>query len=966
MIQFKKAFNLKIISIIVSAAFLFSSALYAYPAPKDSLRVQSGQEDTYKRIDRAIETHKEHNALGIDGNLSNAHKEQRIKPLHETDIGISAINSVHAYLEANGLGETISLFKGLQEKAQVDTPNWDKGGLWLVEAKKGEALPLEHASDRGGIHLVRFPGYTGHKRLAKAYAHGIAAYIGLTHKEAKIFEKAFYRWQVRGELTLSEGLKNKFIKMSKEREDNPYLLSQLSEKEKEGIYKRDYAAISRRKAMILVVLSPLAFISEKCSPDDIKPPPPTQEKTYDFIGTPLLPGDAAIKALDWIKGYQLYWDSFGNCVVKSYDGENIGWSFDQGTVMVVLSQLGHINSEYSHIAEKIAGFKVWEQGREKDDLWQDAYPVIGPSNAEHRNKKVGNIATVARGLVEVYLKKGNVEHLNSAEKAARAILDKFWKEIPGEDKGYFYGGIENTAEAKWVSTEHNARAGIFFLRLFDATRKYEYFEIARKIGNWIKDDMWAGDHFHVGYEASGNINTAYNQDLDAQLMPIIFLNMSPSFALNVFDTRGELDSVNFVTLEYIDRTYKKKISFKGTDGKYSEVELYGKVKGVNHIWPEGSANAAAVCEIWGGDFRQRRDQVLSDISKLQYVRGGIPAILAGKGSDSADAWPTHFPKAAVNSSVSFAAAALLEPKFFPIHKRSLAAIRRDLIIGPAIGSISNTNSSLKDLRAKIGELNKNRGLKTKDVDELKGLIDKLDLSAPELEEAKNTLESNLRTLKTKLRTEASEQHLAIIDNTLQEIEKVLNGISEFFSEIEAQRKKVEAVLYSDESIKRHFTINSYDAGSTDLKPLMQALWRLGWLDPDFTKTKAARGLSYDFKLIKDNIDIVTFSRDYASGKETRDKFMEEFKKLSEYGKKAVIIVEDEEEKKSMINLLKKDDYANARLDKDLFVIILAGYKEQQEINKLMDKNQSQLDLKKMTISDIVNNRKMIMELADEV
>ena len=156
----------------------------------------------------------------------------------------------HSFLIEKGLEGAIPLFVSLQEKAQIEENGWDKGGLWLVEPKKGEELPLEHASDRGGIHLVKFP-YVGLERLAQAYIHAMAAYIGLSHEEALLFEDAFKAWRRQKDIAFSPDLKQKFLEKSLERLHKPTLLTELSEKEKEGIYQRDYTKAGADKGGVI-------------------------------------------------------------------------------------------------------------------------------------------------------------------------------------------------------------------------------------------------------------------------------------------------------------------------------------------------------------------------------------------------------------------------------------------------------------------------------------------------------------------------------------------------------------------------------------------------------------------------------------------------------------------------------------------------------------------------------------------
>jgi hypothetical protein len=187
MLRFKKGYNLRVvISLIVSTSFLFTTNLYSYPDSKDALRVPVGQKSTYDRIIEVIRSYDQEEHKVTDKSLESAHQEGRVQPLYEARPDVITI--VHQFLQANGLGAAIPLLIKLQED-----------GLWLVTPKKGEPLPLEHTSDKG-IHIVDFPD----EDIAKAYAHAIAAYIGLPHWMARPFEEAFAEWRNTTRLTTQE------------------------------------------------------------------------------------------------------------------------------------------------------------------------------------------------------------------------------------------------------------------------------------------------------------------------------------------------------------------------------------------------------------------------------------------------------------------------------------------------------------------------------------------------------------------------------------------------------------------------------------------------------------------------------------------------------------------------------------------------------------------------------------------
>ncbi|MBU1853710.1 MAG: LuxR C-terminal-related transcriptional regulator [Candidatus Omnitrophica bacterium] len=255
MMMFKKAHNLKIVATIISIVFLCNTALYSYPVSKDSLRVPVG-EPTYRRITEVVRTWEEHEER-IDPNLESAHDEGRAHLINRTspdpeiqEVVETAINPVHEFLRANGLGDTLDLFEGLEERAAVEIPGRDKGGRWYVVPVPGEELPPEHASDAGGIHIVAFPG----EDLARAYAHGMAAYLGLSHSMAVAFEGAFAAWRDEKE-AMTPALKIFFREAIQKRLENPNLLTELSKREEDGVYLRDYTlpAASLEGRRILVV-----------------------------------------------------------------------------------------------------------------------------------------------------------------------------------------------------------------------------------------------------------------------------------------------------------------------------------------------------------------------------------------------------------------------------------------------------------------------------------------------------------------------------------------------------------------------------------------------------------------------------------------------------------------------------------------------------------------------------------------
>lgn len=65
MLKINKGYSLRIISLLASISFLLTTSLYAYPEPKDTLRVPVGT--AYQRIMRAMQERKDTNQVDIDG-----------------------------------------------------------------------------------------------------------------------------------------------------------------------------------------------------------------------------------------------------------------------------------------------------------------------------------------------------------------------------------------------------------------------------------------------------------------------------------------------------------------------------------------------------------------------------------------------------------------------------------------------------------------------------------------------------------------------------------------------------------------------------------------------------------------------------------------------------------------------------------------------------------------------------------
>ncbi|MFH1782753.1 MAG: hypothetical protein ABH848_03955 [Candidatus Omnitrophota bacterium] len=227
------------IRIIIASIFLFNNIAYGIDLSKDShLRVPLSR-DNYQRITHTIETFQDNQTL-IDPNIKKSHLDKRAELFHESE-DKEVIDIIHNALKNNSLGDTIDIFKALQGQKVFTTGlegNWREGGLWLVDPKEDEPLPDEHASDFGGIHIVKYPDVD----LRKAYAHAMAAYVGFTHKEADKFAKGIIAWIDKG-TPLSQDLIELFRKASINRRNDSFLLTKLSRQEdpeKKETLKRDY------------------------------------------------------------------------------------------------------------------------------------------------------------------------------------------------------------------------------------------------------------------------------------------------------------------------------------------------------------------------------------------------------------------------------------------------------------------------------------------------------------------------------------------------------------------------------------------------------------------------------------------------------------------------------------------------------------------------------------------------------
>jgi GT2 family glycosyltransferase/lipopolysaccharide/colanic/teichoic acid biosynthesis glycosyltransferase len=369
--------------------------------------------------------------------------------------------------------------------------------------------------------------------------------------------------------------------------------------------------------------------------------------------------------------------------VDSHPSTGICWSFDQGCTMTVFAKKNP--NAVTIIANKILELQ------EEDGLWRDGYyraaDYFGEDNNYKRHKSVGPNVVVGRGLLELYESTNRTEkrYLEASIKLADSLAEKFLildKETPDEI-AFFEKGLDlHGQKIHSVSTEENARAGIFFYRLYQITGEEKYLEVTRKIANWLKDRMWAGDHFEIGYNEDHTPNHDTKEGSDAQIMPIIFfgmVNKDPKIG-------GNYDPNVFYTVPWLDAHFRNTIRVAG-----KIVTGYGKVQGIRHIWPEVTANLAAAYKVWG--MLEKWDETLQELVKIFYKNGSLPHIVGDEGIGYG--WPDHYPHPSVSATASFVAAAQLEPYSFP-----KASTRRDfiaMIIGSGIGKkISKTQDELSE------------------------------------------------------------------------------------------------------------------------------------------------------------------------------------------------------------------------------------------------------------------------------
>ena len=147
--KIRKDFNVKIVSLIISISFLFTTTLYAYPESghRDSLRLHIGEDDTTERMNRLMHD------LKIDLPLERASEEPdkpRLRPIKQSEFEERPMFARMLNLfERVGLDNLTEALKVLCEADQIQrfTPKDDKE--WVVRNKAGKVLYwiVGHASD---------------------------------------------------------------------------------------------------------------------------------------------------------------------------------------------------------------------------------------------------------------------------------------------------------------------------------------------------------------------------------------------------------------------------------------------------------------------------------------------------------------------------------------------------------------------------------------------------------------------------------------------------------------------------------------------------------------------------------------------------------------------------------------------------------------------------------------------------
>ncbi|MFH1478740.1 MAG: hypothetical protein ABIG92_03065 [Candidatus Omnitrophota bacterium] len=194
----RHSYTTRILSVLIASIFLLNNTVYALgPISKSHLRAPITV-TTYNRITDVIRSHEEHETAGIDLSLENAFKEGRAKNL--SGKYSKEMELVHNFLKDNDISDIILDLYDLTEK------HGKSSGIWLITPKDGEALPAEHASDRG-IYITDFEGAD----IAVSYAHALAAYIGLPHFMAEAFTEEFKKWRKDPAILISKSKENPYL-----------------------------------------------------------------------------------------------------------------------------------------------------------------------------------------------------------------------------------------------------------------------------------------------------------------------------------------------------------------------------------------------------------------------------------------------------------------------------------------------------------------------------------------------------------------------------------------------------------------------------------------------------------------------------------------------------------------------------------------------------------------------------------
>ncbi len=158
-----------------------------------------------------------------------------------------------------------------------------------------------------------------------------------------------------------------------------------------------------------------------------------------------------------------------------------------------------------------------------------------------------------------------------------------------------------------------------------------------------------------------------------------------------------------------------------------------------------------------------------------------------------------------------------------------------------------------------------------------------------------------------------------------------------------------------------YALNEIALGPVYDRPLSTALFNLGWLNlKATTQSVVATKNRYNFVLSERKINIVAFSGSYAETK--TDAFLKDVGNLKS-GQIAVIMTTDPEQEKRLSEI----KGINQKLNKQIFI---AGIQKESPADKqwlaLLGKEGTSYDFSEMKVKDIVNNKHLIIAIAEGV